>query len=191
MNLRETTRAIQRLVEADDDGLWGPQTARLVLAKLSPAVNADEFDNRTESNLAGLLPSAVDVFRPFIRRARAVAAADGVNAVVICGFRDAKTQEAAKLRGASRAGWGYSWHNYGSAIDFGLFRGGSYLDSDDPATAAKVYREIGTLAADYGIEWGGTWTGFRDAPHFQIDVGRSSPNASDRRKLDAGTWDEV
>jgi peptidoglycan L-alanyl-D-glutamate endopeptidase CwlK len=74
------------------------------------------------------------------------------------------------------------------AIDLGLFRGGSYLDGDDPNTARDVYRAIGSVVKLYGIEWGGTWRSFPDAPHFQIDQGRSSPNAKDQAALAAGTW---
>ena len=191
MNLNTTTRKIQRLIGARADGIYGPETAGKILATLtSESVDPDTgqgFDARTERNLATLQPGARRKFEPFVRRAIAVASSMGVTAKVICGERDRAAQEAAKRSGASRASYGYSWHNFGMAIDFGLFKGRSYVDADSPALAEAVYNAIGAVAPQYGILWGGTWRSFVDMPHFQVPA-RSTPNAAERRRLVAGTY---
>ena len=75
MNLIQTTKEIQRLIGADDDGIFGPQTAgKVLLALMSaegnilpPAVGAGmRFDERTERNLSTLRPEARSVMEPFL-----------------------------------------------------------------------------------------------------------------------------
>jgi peptidoglycan L-alanyl-D-glutamate endopeptidase CwlK len=68
---------------------------------------------------------------------------------------------------------GSSYHNYGLAFDLGLFKGGKYLDSSNPALAEKIYKKLGELAVSMGIEWAGNWKTFKESPHFQITGGRS------------------
>jgi len=197
MTLKQSTKQIQRLVGftgTDVDGLWGPNTAAAVLSRLPDAVPlkpADTdvpFDSRTEVNLLTLQPGAAVRFRPFLRRAFGIAASMGVDAKVICGLRNRIAQEKAKESGASKAGWGYSWHNYGTAIDLGLFNGGSYVDSDDPLLASRVYKAIGPEAEGFGLVWGGGWTSFVDLPHFQLGEVPVTPTASYRTQLEQGTW---
>jgi len=195
MDLRRTTREIQRLVGAKQDGVYGPQTAGRVLAALkhvphpvNGVVDTEGLDERTVRNLRGLQSGARRKFIPFLRRAMAIGASMGVTVKAICGLRDRAAQEAARRSGASRAGYGHSWHNYGMAVDLGLFKGRSYLDSDDPDLAWTVYNAIGAVAPEYGLKWGGSWTNFIDSPHIQVDLGRSSPSSADRRLLRAGTF---
>lgn len=193
-DLTTLTRAIQRHVGAKPDGIYGPNTARAIAEHLGVSHGSENlepqgvFDQRTEKNLTTMDPEAVKRFKPFLRRAFAIANSMGVTAKVIGGYRNRADQEAAKRRGALRAGYGYSWHNYGIALDLGLFKGTSYVDANDPNLAWTIYSAIGEIAPDYGIEWGGSRTSFVDAPHFHIDVGRSTPNATDRRKLKRGEW---
>jgi len=203
MTLIQQTRKWQRTLKAAGyvtgpiDGRWGPKTAAASLAFGADADTpqppdtpppSSNFDSRTEKNLATLQKGAQKALRPFVSHAISIAASMGVELKVICGLRNKADQEAAKRRGASKAGYGYSWHNYGMAIDFGCFRGRSYLDSDSPSEASRVYATIGKIAGDYGIEWGGNWRTFKDYPHFHVDVGHSTPNAADRRKLYAGDF---
>lgn len=193
MTLRDTTKEIQRIVGVHVDGVYGPQTARAVLGKLqgkttNQIVAIPEFDDRTQRNLNTLNHKAKKKIIPFIRKAIAIGASIGVEVKVICGFRNKKDQEDAKRRGASKAGWGSSWHNYGIAIDFGVFKGRTYIDSVDPDLAWMVYSAIGQIANEYGMEWGGSWTSFKDAPHFHLNLGRSSPNKNDRKLFFEGRW---
>uniref|UniRef100_UPI0025F6DA74 M15 family metallopeptidase n=1 Tax=uncultured Gilliamella sp. TaxID=1193505 RepID=UPI0025F6DA74 len=63
---------------------------------------------------------------------------------------------------------GYSFHNYGLAIDVVkiLDKKAIYLDSTNPDMA-----EIVRIAKSYGSSWGGDWTTFKDYPHFEFKFG--------------------
>ena len=74
-------------------------------------------------------------------------------------------------RVVTKARPGSSWHNYGLAIDLGLFSNGVYLDEVDPKRAEKLYQEIGAIAARMGVEWAGNWKSFPEGPHFQVTFG--------------------
>jgi peptidoglycan LD-endopeptidase CwlK len=195
------TKLIQEKVGVPADGMFGMQTARAVLKSLvgawpeqqSTSVSpvAPRFDTRTEEMLATLEPGAERKFRPFLAACLALPAVDGIELKAICGRRDRSKQRQAQVSGRSQASYGYSWHNYGLALDFGCFIGRRYLDdpeTGDPKRASAVYRAMGALAAGHGIEWGGSWKWWQDEPHFQIDLGRSTPAPSDLAALAAGTW---
>lgn len=201
-DLRPITRKIQRLVGAEDDGLFGPNTAVLTLAALesgtalpvTPPEPPEEcvLDARTRRNLDTLLPKARAKFKPFILRAKAVAAAMGCEYRAISGTRGEKEQNALYAKGRTTPGprvtnarYGYSNHNFGIALDFGVFKGRQYLDGADPPKAAAVHRAVGALAAQYGIDWGGEWRRFKDLPHFEVRTGLTL--AQKRARLKAGT----
>lgn len=130
-----------------------------------------EFDARTEANLATLTPAAQDAARQWMRQALPVAEKLGVQVRIICGTRSYAEQDALYAQGRTHAGTrvtnargGYSWHNFGLAFDFGLFRAdGSYIGS------GEQYGALGALArAVPWLEWGGDWKNFRDMPHVQL-----------------------
>jgi len=197
MNLTATTKAIQRqlgFTGRDVDGTWGPDTAGATLRALDggevlePPADDEWLDKRTKKNLATLEPRARVKFLPFVKAAKGIAASMGCELKVICGHRNRADQAKAVRDGASRASYGFSWHNYGIAIDYGLFKGRSYVDGDNPDLAWTIYSAIGEIADDHGMEWGGSWSSFVDSPHFHIDTGPSTPTARDRRKLFRGDW---
>lgn len=52
-----------------------------------------------------------------------------------------------------------------TAVDLGLFRpDGSYLSS------GPEENKIGLGASDFGLTWGGSWTGFVDKPHLEVPL---------------------
>ena len=63
---------------------------------------------------------------------------------------------------------GRSWHNWRRAFDVVPVRAGICLWDD-----ASLWDAIGALAPKYGLEWGGSWRGFQDRPHFQLTDGLS------------------
>jgi len=135
---------------------------------------------RTVENLGSLNKKALAKFEPFLQEAEIAMQAQGVTIEVISGLRSWAAQAALYAQGRTKPGPivtkarpGSSWHNYGLAIDLGLFKGGKYLDEAAPAQADKLYATIGKLAASYGIEWAGTWTSFRESPHFQVTFDNS------------------
>lgn len=181
------------------DGHAGPVTLRAFHAALpdkppAPPVPAapvapGEFSKRTTESLAGLNRKARVRLEQFLAESiRHAADRHGVSIEVISGFRSPEQQTALYAQGRTKPGtivvtnaraW-QSWHNYGLAMDLGLFRAGKYLDSSAPKLAAQIYAELGAIAAAHGIEWAGTWKSFKEGPHFQFTGGITQAEAKKR-----------
>lgn len=59
-----------------------------------------------------------------------------------------------------------SYHQWGLALDvFQNIKGKEYEQS--------FLKEVGKIAEQYGFEWGGNWTKFKDMPHLQMTFGLS------------------
>ena len=152
------------------------------------------FSKRTLENLSGLNKKARAKLEPFVIAAQELVAKDGVTIEVISGLRSWAQQAALFAQGRTKPGRivtkarpGSSWHNYGLAIDLGLFKNGVYLDEKTPGAADKLYARIGKLAAEQGIEWAGTWKSFQETPHFQITFGLTLADA--RRRMEFNNFD--
>jgi peptidoglycan L-alanyl-D-glutamate endopeptidase CwlK len=135
------------------------------------------FDERTERNLATLDPKAQERFRAFIEEAKEVARKENTQYVAIGGDRTWRQQDALYAIGRTKPGrivtnakGGQSNHNFGLALDFGVFRDGKYLDTAMPNLAAHVHKQVGKLAKKHGLEWGGAWQRFKDLPHFEVST---------------------
>ena len=81
---------------------------------------------------------------------------------------------------ATNAWAGQSYHNWGLAVDVILTKFGDplYLDLQDGRISMQDYYALtglSRLAAACSLEWGGTWTGFLDFPHFQDTVYKIPP----------------
>ena len=70
-------------------------------------------------------------------------------------------------RKVTNAAPGESYHNYGLAFDAVPLRGGKPVWSVDDAEDFKLWKLMGSLAHDAGMEWGGDWRSFKDYPHCQ------------------------
>lgn len=193
--LRDIIKDIQKEVGVEVDGIAGRVTLINVLAALRerhmdlqtekewPArvAEAASFDERTEKILAGLDAKAVPVFRRFLARAQATAATLGCEYKLISGHRTWEEQDALYAQGRFKSGkivtkakGGQSNHNFGIAADAGVFLGRIYLDGgskEQQALAAKVHRACSEHAAACGLEWGGSWTSFKDLPHYEVWTG--------------------
>lgn len=181
-------KRLQRRVGAEDDGKIGPMTVSAIHRVLDgkeipkkPVTNvALQLDPRTEKNLASLDPNAQPDFRKFTLLAKATAATFGCDYVMISGNRTYAQQTALYAQGRTAPGKivtnaqaGFSNHNFGIAGDYGVFRGKDYVDSSEPAFAAKVHKACSVHAAECGLEWGGSWKGFKDLPHYEKATGLS------------------
>lgn len=149
---------------------------------------------RTVENLGSLNKKALIKFEPFLQEAELAMGAEGVTVEVISGLRSYSAQAALYAQGRTKPGPivtkarpGSSWHNFGLAIDLGLFKSGLYLDEKKPAYADKLYATIGEIAAMHGIEWAGIWKSFTETPHFQVTFGLTLATA--RAKLEANNLD--
>tara|TARA_R110002126_G_scaffold52090_8_gene142040 strand:- start:1635 stop:2096 length:462 start_codon:yes stop_codon:yes gene_type:complete len=135
------------------------------------------MDARTEKNLSTLVPEVQDNFRAFMVEAQALAASKGLEYRAICGTRDWDEQARLYAQGRTAPGKivtkappGNSFHNFGLAIDCGVFRGGKYLDDDEPKTADKFHREAAKLAKAHNLRWGGDFRTIYDAPHYEYNT---------------------
>jgi len=169
------------------DGDYGQFTAQAESDfedRCDAVASADgSFDQRSERNIRSLQLVA----QPLARRSLAALLASGREAKIISGTRSYEEQNALYRQGrfgnpgpkVTNARGGQSWHNFGLAWDIGLFQGGQYLTTTAP------YRQASSVAKIAGLEWGGDWTSFPDAPHYQVAAaGRSVSQA--RAAFEAG-----
>ena len=78
---------------------------------------------------------------------------------------------------------GQSWHNWGLAIDFTADRSPDL--GLQPTWEAGMYDIMGQLAPKFGLEWGGSWTSFKDLPHIQLPVARFGITLADIQRVHA------
>ncbi len=136
------------------------------------------FDQRSEKNIATLVPNAQAQARAFLQ---AVLDA-GIRARIIDGSRTFAQQDALFAKGRTKPGpkvtnarAGFSNHNFGIAWDIGIFSASdAYLDE------SPNYKKAGKIGRDSGLEWGGDWSGIVDEPHFQC---KSSKTIAQMRSI--------
>jgi len=128
------------------------------------------IDARSEKVLATLHPQVQPVMRSFLVAAKAIAAKSGLDVKAISGLRSYAEQDALYAKGRTASGsivtkarGGYSNHNFGLAIDIGVFS----ADGKTYHGSHALYNELGSLGESLGLEWGGRWK-FRDEPHYQF-----------------------
>jgi peptidoglycan hydrolase-like protein with peptidoglycan-binding domain len=98
-------------------------------------------------------------------------------------FRSAAVQARLKASGASNAGYGYSWHNFGLAADMYLYssftRGAPGIPAEGWYAGERMaYRN---LLVGLGLRWGGEIPGFPagDYGHTDFANGRTTRHARD------------
>lgn len=156
----------------DELAILAPQAEWPVPAKVwageTPSSGTDKFDERTEKNLRTLHVGAEAKMRVFLAKLIPYMAEKGVVAKVISGTRTYAEQDALYAQGRTKPGpvvtnarGGQSNHNFGCAVDIGLFKDGDYLE-DSP-----LYKEAGPIGKSVGLTWGGDWKTIKDYPHFE------------------------
>jgi len=73
---------------------------------------------------------------------------------------------------------GFSYHNYGMAIDIVIIDGKNAswdIKKDYDGDGKSDWMEVVQVFKEFGWEWGGNWK-FKDAPHFQKTLGYSVRN---------------
>lgn len=133
------------------------------------------LDARTVKNIATLDPKARLIFQGFAQEAKIIAEEMGCDYVGISGHRTWEEQDRlfTQRPRVTRAAGGQSNHNFGIAMDFGVFQGRVYLDEANPELAERVHKAVAKTAYRHGLEWGGDWVKFPDIPHFEIETGLS------------------
>ena len=174
MQIEEVVPAVQTKLGIDVDGHAGPQTwgaiyKRIVYrsmpldAALTEA--ADRANVRSEKVIGGLHPRVQSYARALYFKARE----HDLVFNIISGLRSYAEQDDLYAQGRTRPGnvvtnarGGYSNHNFGIAFDAGLFESNQYLGE------SPMYKAVGALGEELGLEWGGNWMTLVDQPHFQL-----------------------
>lgn len=124
------------------------------------------------------------LFRPHAAALLAQAAAADIPLTVTCTLRSMAEQASLYAQGRTAPGRivtnarpGYSFHNFGLAIDvvpnslIGLPQWG---DAPDHRVAADaLWRRLGAIGRGLGLNWGGDFASLADRPHFQWSNGLS------------------
>ncbi|ANY67747.1 hypothetical protein BBD42_15690 [Paenibacillus sp. BIHB 4019] len=141
-----------------------------------------EVKAKSAARLSGLLPVVKAAAEALIERSYK----RGVPIVITQGLRTYAEQDALYAQGRTKAGSivtnaraGYSYHNFGVAIDFSLLSedGRSvYWDTKRDADKDGIadWNEVVAEAKALGFAWGGDWTSFKDYPHFEMTFGLST-----------------
>ncbi|NBP15608.1 M15 family peptidase [bacterium] len=152
---------------------------------VKPLVNTEktdltQLDERSAKNVATLHSKVQQVFRNWILECQILAKAYGYEYKAISGNRTWEEQAKIYAQGRTAPGKivtnakpGYSNHNFGIAVDMGVFKEGKYLDGSKPSEAEMFHRKAAMIAEKYGIEWGGSWKSFKDYPHFEYKTGKA------------------
>lgn len=150
------------------------------------------FDVRSESNIATLLPKMQVATRKLMRLAKERFKTGQVQ--ILSGTRSYAEQNAlfAKRPVVTRARGGSSNHNFGIAVDVGIFVNGHYYTGAN-RTEDRAYQDLSVLVkSELGyvngkeklLEWGGDWKSIVDMPHYQLYTGKSTSQV--RALLEAG-----
>ena len=146
----------------------------------SEKVDLSVLDERSAKNVATLHHKVQQVFKNWIAECQILAKAFNFEYKAISGNRTWEEQAKIYAQGRTAPGKvvtnarpGYSNHNYGIAVDMGVFENGKYLDGSNPGKAEAFHREAAKIAEKYNIEWGGSWKSFKDYPHFEYRTGKT------------------
>lgn len=157
------------------DGLWGRNSREAAVDAQNSFDNYrlqyGSFDQRSEGNIVTLLPKMQIKARQIL----AIGNRNGFHIQILSGTRTYAEQDVlfGQRPKVTNARGGQSNHNFGIAVDVGLFSDkGKYLAGSTRAEE-KAYTDLAKAvkAAVDGIEWGGDWKSFKDQPHYQLNVG--------------------
>lgn len=139
----------------------------------------DQVKSKSSARFIGLHPVVLAAATALIERCYA----RGVPILITQGLRTIAEQNALYEQGRTKPGaivtnarGGYSYHNFGMAVDFALLLpNGSSVSWDMKLDGNKNnvadWQEVVQEAKKLGLEWGGDWTSFKDYPHFQMVFG--------------------
>ncbi|NUU61276.1 M15 family metallopeptidase [Paenibacillus agri] len=138
-----------------------------------------QVKSKSTARLSGLHPVILAASAALIERCYA----RGIPIVITQGLRTIAEQDALYAQGRTKPGsivtnakGGYSYHNYGLAVDFALLlpNGSSVswdMKLDGNGNNIADWLEVAEEGKRLGFEWGGDWTSFKDYPHLQMTFG--------------------
>lgn len=96
-----------------------------------------------------------------------------IDIIITSTFRDIESQNKLYAQGrtikgkkVTNAKGGQSYHNWRVAFDVVPIVNGKAIWND-----IKLWNRVGKIGESIGLEWGGSWTKFKDNPHFQYTKG--------------------
>jgi peptidoglycan LD-endopeptidase CwlK len=151
---------------------------------MDPAIDITPVDDRSEKNIATLLPEVQVLARSLVHAANNM----GIDIKVISGTRSDEEQHCIFLQGRkplnvvnaarkevgldpiteadnvkrTNCDSGQSNHNFEIAFDIGVFDGKHFFPE------SPVYKAVGVLGKQLGLFWGGDFKSFQDEPHFEL-----------------------
>jgi peptidoglycan L-alanyl-D-glutamate endopeptidase CwlK len=132
------------------------------------------WDSNSDKLIDKLHPAIRDKARAFINEAER----QGLKLKVTSTLRDYDEQNKLYAQGRTTKGQvvtnargGYSWHNFGNALDIAPIENGKANYN------TKNWKKISSIGKSFGFEWGGDWKKFVDKPHFQIVFGLTTAQA--------------
>lgn len=140
------------------------------------------IDHRSAKVIATLLLKVQPTFANLLIELKKHYQEKGLEVKYISGTRTYEEQAAIYAKGrtapgpkVSNARPGFSNHNFGIAVDVGLFTpDGKYLGT------SPHYRDIGPIVKGFPtLEWGGNWK-FVDEPHIQWKTGLTMAQMRER-----------
>lgn len=162
------------------------RTALAAKAQSIPRMNA-----ASEARLAEVNPQLAN-------RIRSMAAdlkAQGINVMVVSGYRSFAEQNALYAQGRTKPGnivtnakGGQSLHNYGLAVDVVPIGANGQPNWNVPNS---TWQKIGAAGKKQGLEWGGDWKSFVDRPHFQMTAGRSISSLLSQYNSNGGNLQKI
>jgi len=125
-------------------------------------------DSISEQRIKLLHPKARDTFKAFIEESELVT---GKTFRIVQGLRTIDEQNQLYAQGRTKAGnivtnakGGFSYHNYGLAIDIvELIEGKANWNFD--------YLSLHSIATKHKLKWGGTFKSIIDKPHYELSFG--------------------
>ena len=174
MKTETMIRAVQQKLGIDVDGKAGPQTwgavyQRIVQPQAAPKIAFTAPGDKTNARSERAIATLHAHVRPYARALYFKARENGITINIISGTRSHAEQDALYAQGRTTAGsiitnarGGHSNHNFGIAFDIGVFNGNRYLPE------SPLYKAVGALGMELGLEWGGNWKTIVDQPHFQL-----------------------
>ena len=142
--------------------------------------NLSNLDERSAKNVATLHSKVQNIFRDWIAECQILAKTFNYEYKAISGNRTWDEQAKLYAQGRTASGKiitnarpGYSNHNFGIAVDMGVFKNGKYLDENSPDESESFHRKAAEIAKKYNIAWGGDWLSFKDYPHFEYRTGKT------------------
>ena len=124
-------------------------------------------------NISDLLPQVQKLANAFIEKCKAA----GIDVLITSTYRDKESQAALFAQGRTTPGKivtnaraGQSFHNYRVAFDVVPLRNGKAAWGTANEDAV-LWKKIGAIGVECGLEWAGNWRTFKEFPHFQFTGG--------------------